>query len=82
MSYDEKHDDDLRPGSESSAQQEQKHDFRDDTHIESAEHTNNQSPLADPAMDKRLNRKFDLRILPWLFGMWLLAFIDRANIGM
>lgn len=35
----------------------------------------------DPAMDKILNRKFDRHILPWLFGMWLLAFIDRANIG-
>ena len=24
----------------------------------------------DPALDRRLNRKFDLRILPWLFGIW------------
>ena len=24
----------------------------------------------DPALDKRLNRKFDMRILPWLFGIW------------
>lgn len=35
----------------------------------------------DPTMQKHLNRKFDLHILPWLFGMWLLAFIDRTNIG-
>ncbi|KAI4699683.1 hypothetical protein J4E81_004710 [Alternaria sp. BMP 2799] len=35
----------------------------------------------DTALDKRLNRKFDLRILPWLFGIWLFSFIDRSNIG-
>jgi len=27
----------------------------------------------DQALDKRLNRKFDLRILPWLFGIWYFA---------
>ena len=25
---------------------------------------------AQPELDKRLNRKFDLHILPWLFGIW------------
>ncbi|KAK3994184.1 putative transporter [Cladorrhinum sp. PSN332] len=35
----------------------------------------------NPALDKRLNRKFDLHILPWLFGIWLFSFIDRTNIG-
>lgn len=25
---------------------------------------------ADLALDKRVNRKFDLRILPWIFGIW------------
>lgn len=35
----------------------------------------------DPALDHRLTRKFDLHIVPWLFGLWLLAFIDRSNIG-
>lgn len=24
----------------------------------------------DIALDKRVNRKFDLRILPWIFGIW------------
>lgn len=24
----------------------------------------------DVQLDKRLNRKFDLHILPWLFGIW------------
>jgi hypothetical protein len=31
----------------------------------------------DPALEARITRKFDLHILPWLFGIWLLAFIDR-----
>jgi len=35
----------------------------------------------NPELDKRLNRKFDLHILPWLFGIWLFSFIDRSNIG-
>lgn len=35
----------------------------------------------DPALDKRVTRKFDLHIIPWLFGIWLFAFIDRSNIG-
>jgi hypothetical protein len=28
-----------------------------------------QMPI-DPAMDKHLTRKFDLHIIPWLFGIW------------
>jgi hypothetical protein len=24
----------------------------------------------DPVIDKRVTRKFDLHILPWLFGIW------------
>jgi hypothetical protein len=32
-------------------------------------------------LDKRITRKLDTRIVPWLFGLWLLAFIDRSNIG-
>ena len=24
----------------------------------------------NPLLDRRLNRKFDLHILPWLFGIW------------
>lgn len=35
----------------------------------------------DPALDKRITRKLDKHIMPWLFGLWLLAFIDRSNIG-
>lgn len=42
------------------------------------------SPLRleiDPALDRALTRKFDMHLVPWLFGLWLLAFIDRSNIG-
>lgn len=35
----------------------------------------------DSATEKRIRRKLDLHIVPILFGMWLLAFLDRANIG-
>ncbi|KAK4183016.1 putative transporter [Podospora australis] len=38
-------------------------------------------PEENPHLDKVLNRKFDLHILPWLFGIWLFSFIDRSNIG-
>jgi MFS family permease len=37
--------------------------------------------VEDPELDRRLNRKFDIHILPWLFGIWLFSFIDRSNIG-
>jgi hypothetical protein len=26
---------------------------------------------SNPELDRRLNRKFDLHILPWIFGIWL-----------
>lgn len=35
----------------------------------------------DPAIVKRITWKFDAHILPWIFLLWLLAFIDRSNIG-
>ena len=35
----------------------------------------------DPSLDRRITRKLDKHIVPWLFGLWLLAFIDRSNIG-
>jgi len=35
----------------------------------------------DPQVEKRIRRKLDLHIVPILFGIWLLAFLDRANIG-
>ena len=46
----------------------------------------NDAPLndvatTDPKINKRITRKFDKHVVPWLFGIWLLAFLDRANIG-
>ncbi|MCJ1306865.1 hypothetical protein MMC25_000509 [Agyrium rufum] len=38
-------------------------------------------PPIDPALDARITQIFDRRVVPWLFGLWLLAFIDRSNIG-
>lgn len=35
----------------------------------------------DPNIEDRILRKCDFHILPWLFGIWLCAFIDRSNIG-
>ncbi|KAH8885500.1 MFS general substrate transporter [Thozetella sp. PMI_491] len=35
----------------------------------------------DPKTDKRINRKIDIHIIPFLFGIWLFSFIDRTNIG-
>ncbi|KAF2160800.1 hypothetical protein M409DRAFT_70130 [Zasmidium cellare ATCC 36951] len=37
--------------------------------------------VEDPAAERRITRKLDLHILPWIFALWLLAFIDRSNIG-
>jgi MFS family permease len=35
----------------------------------------------DPELDARITRKLDRHLVPWLFGFWLFAFIDRSNIG-
>lgn len=37
--------------------------------------------VGDAELEKRITRKLDLHILPWIFVLWLLAFIDRSNIG-
>ncbi|KAL9044505.1 MAG: hypothetical protein Q9214_002361 [Letrouitia sp. 1 TL-2023] len=37
--------------------------------------------VIDPALNRRITARFDRHIVPWLFGLWLLAFIDRSNIG-
>lgn len=47
-------------------------------HITAVDYT---LPGIDPALDRAITRKFDTHILPWLFGLWLFAFIDRSNIG-
>ena len=35
----------------------------------------------DNMVARRVVRKFDLYIMPWLFGLWFFAALDRANIG-
>ncbi|KAK4984415.1 hypothetical protein LTR66_008508 [Elasticomyces elasticus] len=35
----------------------------------------------DPVAEKKLLRKLDLRVIPPLFFLFLLAFLDRTNIG-
>ena len=39
-----------------------------------------QTPLT-PELGAKITRKLDIHIMPWLFVLWLLAFIDRSNIG-
>ena len=36
---------------------------------------------ASTKLDQTVTRKLDVHILPWLFMIWLLAYIDRSNIG-
>lgn len=36
----------------------------------------------DPALDRAITRKFDRHIVPWLFGLWLLAFIGLKPFGL
>lgn len=37
--------------------------------------------VENPELERRITRKCDFHILPWIFSLWLLAFIDRSNIG-
>lgn len=37
--------------------------------------------VEDPVLEKRIVRHLDRRILPWIFALWLLAFIDRSNVS-
>ncbi len=54
------------------------------TELEKASATTPSPPsetYLDPTISSHITRKFDKHIIPWLFGLWLLAFIDRSNIG-
>ena len=44
-------------------------------HLEETDSNELEDVEPDPAQDRALTRKFDLHIVPWLFGLWLLAFI-------
>lgn len=54
---------------------------KDIHHLEETDSSELGNIEIDPALDRAITRKFDLHIVPWLFGLWLLAFIDRSNIG-
>jgi hypothetical protein len=41
----------------------------DETRVEKLVTAETQSEI-DPVIDKRVTRKFDLHIRPWLFGIW------------
>ncbi|KAL8663995.1 MAG: hypothetical protein Q9202_003412 [Teloschistes flavicans] len=56
----------------------EKDDFDDKPDFKAAY---NEDQALDPALNQRITYRFDRHIIPWLFGIWLLAFIDRSNIG-
>ena len=39
------------------------------------------SERIDPSTEKKLVRKLDLNILPWVLLLYLFSFLDRVNIG-
>ena len=39
-------------------------------------------PVIDPVVEKRVVRKLDWNLVPLLMALYLLAFLDRSNIGM
>lgn len=53
----------------------------DKTDVEKTDSAWNDPADIPPELDRRITRKLDKRLMPWLFGLWLLAFIDRSNIG-
>ena len=47
-----------------------KYDDDVESHIEKTETAVTTQYDIDPAEERRVTRKFDLRIIPWLFGIW------------
>lgn len=52
-----------------------------DSTIEKQSHDAHSPPEFTPEMEKRVLRKMDLRLIPMLSLLYLLAFLDRGNIG-
>lgn len=50
------------------------------TMAQEVESTKSEDPI-DRAAEKKLIRKCDLHVIPILFALFLLAFLDRINIG-
>ncbi|KAH8901456.1 MFS general substrate transporter [Thozetella sp. PMI_491] len=52
----------------------------DFSHVESKrDHT--PAPLPDLEAERRLVRKLDRTVLPWIMALYLLSYLDRSNIG-
>lgn len=43
--------------------------------------TNGPEPVNEPAMNRRINRKMDLALLPLLSLLYLFNGLDRGNVG-
>ncbi|KAL0262244.1 hypothetical protein SLS55_003683 [Diplodia seriata] len=56
-------------------------DKKNEVNLEKVNSTWTDQTTIDPGLEKRVVKKFDTHIVPWLFALWLLAFIDRSNIG-
>ena len=55
----------------------------DKSAIDEVKDTRERSTVAaDNPVAIRVVRKFDTHIMPWLFGLWFFAALDRANIGL
>jgi len=50
-------------------------------HKQEWEEESHEALEVSPALDRRITRRFHTHIVPWLFGLWPLAFIDRSDIG-
>lgn len=50
-------------------------------HVEKASIAVPEEIQIDPIISATVTRRFDKRVVPWLFCLWLLAFVDRSNIG-
>lgn len=57
--------------------------FEDDifSSKEASERWNNTSPEEKATFEKKLLRKLDFKIIPWLTLLYLISFLDRTNIG-
>jgi len=51
--------------------------------IQEIEHGDQEAPefYIDPIAEKKLIRKLDWRLIPWLSLLYLISFLDRTNIG-
>lgn len=49
--------------------------------IEFETHDQTDDYYIDPETEKRLLRKLDWRLIPWLCLLYLISFLDRTNIG-